>query len=268
MAIAATSKPRRPTGPRRLRARSVSDRGGPGWLGGYLDYTETPLASLWFILPMLLLHDLGVRHLAPIAGRLVEYRVTAFCLMGRFFEWFGAYGHLLPACAVVAVLLAWHWARNDPWVFNSLALVGMVVESVAWAIPLAGVYFLAGVQVSLGPPPPEWKLLSCLYLGAGIYEEMVFRLACFAALSFLLIDMGHFRPTIGIPLVVVIAAIAFSAYHLLGSEHLPWQGFVFVTLRGVYYGTIFLYRGFGLCVGVHASYDLIAGLLLCEKRGW
>ncbi len=49
----------------------------------------------------------------------------------------------------------------------------------------------------------------------------------------------------------------FSAYHLWGMGTLPWQAFVFIGLRGVYYGIIFLERGFGITVGVHTAYDLL-----------
>jgi len=57
--------------------------------------------------------------------------------------------------------------------------------------------------------------------------------------------------------VVVTAAVGFSAYHLLGNVDWPWQSFVFTGLRGVYYGIIFMERGFGLTVGVHTGYDLL-----------
>jgi hypothetical protein len=56
---------------------------------------------------------------------------------------------------------------------------------------------------------------------------------------------------------VLLAAIAFSGYHMLGFVSFPWQAFVFITLRGVYYGIIFLERGFGVTVACHTAYDLI-----------
>ena len=44
---------------------------------------------------------------------------------------------------------------------------------------------------------------------------------------------------------------------MLGNLNLPWQAFVFIGLRGVFYGIIFLERGFGITVGVHTAYDLL-----------
>jgi hypothetical protein len=48
---------------------------------------------------------------------------------------------------------------------------------------------------------------------------------------------------------------------MLGVGPMPWQAFVFIALRGVFYGTIFIERGFGITVGVHTAYDLLFLLL-------
>jgi hypothetical protein len=103
----------------------------------------------------------------------------------------------------------------------------------------------------------EWKLMASLYLGAGVYEELIFRLAAFSLLSFFLIDLAGGSVKLATPLIVVASAATFSAYHMLGIGHTPWQTFIFIALRGVFYGIIFLERGFGLSVGVHTAYDLM-----------
>ena len=71
--------------------------------------------------------------------------------------------------------------------------------------------------------------------------------------------------------MVIISAAAFSLYHYqipllhfspyTGSEPFDWQSFVFRTLAGIYFGLIFLWRGFGLTAGAHASYDITIVLL-------
>ncbi|HYE21334.1 MAG TPA: CPBP family glutamic-type intramembrane protease, partial [Tepidisphaeraceae bacterium] len=121
---------------------------------------------------------------------------------------------------------------------------------------LVGVYFMCspnGVQFA---PTGDPKLMAAMYLGAGVYEEAVFRLAGFAALSFLLVDVGKVRSIVAVPIVVSTAAGLFSVYHIWGGVDWPWQAFVFTGLRGVFYGIIFIERGFGVTVGVHTAYDL------------
>jgi hypothetical protein len=233
---------------------------------GYLAKSQLPLTALLFVLPLLILHEVGVRWFATLSPRAVEYRITAFTLLNRFFHSFGASGRYLPAMAVVAVLLSWHIARRDRWVFNIPLLPLMVLESFAWAIPLLGVHFLFSRQAPFFPLVGEWKLMASLYLGAGVYEEMVFRLAAFSILSFLLADLAKIPPKVATPLIVVIGASLFSGYHMLGASAIPWQSFIFIGLRGVYYGIIFIERGFGLSAGVHTAYDLIL-LGLSEAGG-
>jgi hypothetical protein len=234
--------------------------------GGYWEQSQLPLTSLLFVLPLLALHEIGIFWFGRVAGGMVEYRVAAFTLLTRLFDSCGASGRYLPALAVVGVLLAWHVAKGDRWVFNTPLLPLMVLESLLLALPLVGVYFLfsPGGLTYLGGG--DWKLLAALYLGAGVYEELVFRLGAFALLSMVLMDLLKCPRRMATPLIVLLAAATFSAYHMLGLGRLPWQAFVFVALRGVFYGTIFIERGFGITVGVHTAYDIFF-LLLRELNG-
>jgi hypothetical protein len=226
-------------------------------LGAYWSASQAPLTSLLFILPLLAMHEIGVQWYATVPGRLVEYRVTAFTLITRFLHTCGASGRYLPALAVVAILLSWHIARGDRWRLRIPLLPLMLVESVALAIPLLGVHFLFSPTGPSFIAVGEWKLMASLYLGAGIYEELIFRLAAFALFSLFLMDLAGLSAKFATPAIVVLSAATFSAYHMLGMSHFPWQAFVFIALRGVYYGIIFLERGFGLSVGVHTAYDLM-----------
>jgi hypothetical protein len=260
----ATARRPKSTTPRRPRAAS---RARPIALpSGYWHASQLPLTSLLFVLPLLALHEIGVHEFATLPGRAAEYRNTAFALLTRFLHACGASGRYLPALAVVAILLSWHIARNDRWVFNIPLLPLMLLESLAWAAPLLGVYFLVarGGPVYLGGG--DWKLQASLYLGAGVYEELVFRLGAISVLSLLLMDLGGLSVSIATPLIVAVSAATFSGYHILGMGHIPWQALVFIALRGVYYAIIFLERGFGLSVGVHTAYDLLF-LVLREASG-
>lgn len=236
------------------------------WLTSYLARSHNPLTALLFILPILVLHEIGVRYFATLSAHALEYRVAAFSLMTRFFHACGASGRYLPALAVVAILLSWHVARRDCWKLNFHLLPLMALESAIWALPLVGIYLLCAPSSPHYLPVGEWKLMATLYLGAGVYEELIFRLAAFSVLSFLLSDLARLPTKWTTPLIVLVSAIAFSGYHMLGLTQIPWQSLVFVALRGTYYGIIFIERGFGISVGVHTSYDILY-LLLTQVSG-
>ena len=61
--------------------------------------------------------------------------------------------------------------------------------------------------------------------------------------------------------MVATSAVLFSLYHYLGPESFHWQSFVFRTLAGIYFGCLFLTRGFGVTAGSHATYDILVAIL-------
>src|SRR5271170_5456838 len=74
----------------------------------YFQRSELPLTSLLFLLPLLILYELGTWRFASDPWHLTERRVIAFDLLQEFFRFFRASGRYLPAMAVVGILLAWH----------------------------------------------------------------------------------------------------------------------------------------------------------------
>lgn len=233
-------------------------------VSGYFRRSELPWHSLLFVLPMVVLYEIGTRQ---FASRPVETRIIAFTMMRDFFLLFGASGRYLPAIAVAGILLAWHIARKDPWDIHLPTLAGMGFESISLAVPLVLIGYLFRHYLPL-LAAEHWRGDVVLSLGAGIYEELVFRLACFAVLHLVLVDFLGLPKRSGILLVVLLSAVLFAAYHYLGSETFQLRSFAFRTIAGIYFGAIFLCRGFGLTAGSHAAYDImIVTLRLLGQSG-
>jgi len=57
---------------------------------------------------------------------------------------------------------------------------------------------------------------------------------------------------------------ALRGAHHLGPHGEPFNGafFAFRTAAGLYFAGLYRVRGFGIAVGAHAFYDVLAGLLL------
>jgi membrane protease YdiL (CAAX protease family) len=184
----------------------------------------------------------------------------AFRLLQVFFTQLGASGRLIPAFALVMILISWHMARRDPWTIKFETLWGMAMESMTLAIPLLALGISSArwnIHVPLWGRADSWRDESILSLGAGIYEELVFRLILMTLLMLLFCDL------LGVPklwsglLMVSISAVMFSLYHYLGHEAFQWQSFAFRTLAGIYFAGLFLTRGFGITAGCHISYDIM-----------
>ena len=237
----------------------------------YLDRTCWPLNCLIFIIPFLLFYQIG-SVIQPLAEeQRTPIHVMAFVLMLRFFSVFGAVGSYLPVLTVLLLLLGWHFAEQKRnklyrWRWEPKIYLAMAGESILWAIP-AFVIGLAALRqmapaMTLGVTTVPvldlpWTTAAVLSVGAGIYEELLFRLVLIALLDWLLRDLFEWKNFYAIPVIVVGSALLFSAYHALGDTALKPSHFFYLTAFGIYCAGVFIYRGFGIVVGAHAVYDLM-----------
>jgi Type II CAAX prenyl endopeptidase Rce1-like len=214
----------------------------------YFKRSEQPLTILLFLLPMLALYEIGTQRLATDLARQTQTRILAFAMLHQFMEFFGAYGQYLPALAVAGILMAWHAGTAMTMAVESILLAAPVLlisRSVERLLPL--------FQVAQG-----WHGGMVLAIGAGIYEELVFRLMGFTLLNIVLVDLLRINKRVAMGLMLVITSLLFAAYHHWSVQAPPfqWSDFAFRTASGLYFGILFLARGFGITAGVHAAYDI------------
>jgi hypothetical protein len=226
------------------------------WLSGYFQRSELPLYALVFLLPAMILFEIGISfHPAdPIA----------FHILQLFFNKLGATGRFVPLLSVVAILLTWHITRKDPWKIDMETLWGMLLESLLLAMPLLALGIAVArwhIHVPLAVPFHISSDNIILSLGAGIYEEFVFRLAMMTLVFIVAADLFKLRKSLSNLLMVAVSAVLFSLYHYLGNETYQVQSFVFRASAGIYFAILFLTRGFGITCGCHIAYDITIVLL-------
>ncbi len=227
---------------------------------GYFQKTKRPLYVLVFLAPLILAYEVGATMLfagADGAGEVLEARRV---LVG-FFSLFGVAGLHLPAALLVALLLSWQLIGKYSWTVRPSVLVGMWVESCVWAIPLLLVGpMLGGIGPAvLSDPLGElpWFSRLTLAIGAGLYEELVFRLILIAVVHAVASDLAQLGPKLSAGLAVAISAGVFAGYHR------PVGGaIVFYLFAGALFAGVYLGRGFGVAAATHALYDTVALVLL------
>jgi hypothetical protein len=184
----------------------------------------------------------------------------------------GLTDRLLLPLALVLVLLAWQVVRPGQWQFRPSILVGMVLESFLLALALVGVSRLMDLGfcmldrhvtpvLGLGDPRPRTNLAPLVgYLGAGIYEEALFRLML-VPLFFGLLRLLQTPQILASALAVTASALLFSLAHHAGTpgEPFTWFAFVFRWMAGVFFAWVFVIRGYGIAVGAHTAYDILVG---------
>jgi hypothetical protein len=233
------------------------------------DYWSTSRShrySLTFALPLLLLYEL-LEAVSPVRASGGIVRNGADVLLTGVFSWMlGPRGPLVFMALVIGGAL---WLilkdRSGRGPFRVSTLGAMLGESLVLALLFGVVVGTATVQLvgplralAAGGPLDGGPLARLtLSLGAGLYEELLFRVVIVALLSNGLRLLGLGRLAAG-TLAVVIGALLFSAFHYIGplGEPLRLESFVFRALAGVAFSALYLTRGFGITAWTHALYDV------------
>ena len=242
---------------------------------GYWAESSRPLASLVFIAPLLIIYEVGVRILGSQAAR-----NGADIWMRRMLGWMDFDQYFLLPVLTVCILLGWHYTTRQSWRLSSGILYGMTVESVLLAICLRVVLYVQGVAWhalsrslgSTGAQPAAAVDVSGTagrlvgFLGAGVYEELLFRLILLSLVAWIVRRLGA-RQRPGLIAAVVLTSLVFALAHYLGQYGEPlawrevsfWFGLLFRFVAGVFFSVLFVYRGFGIAAGSHAGYDILVG---------
>lgn len=240
----------------------------------YTFLSQRPLHVLVFLLPLIVIFEIGAS--TTHTGQTVKAQRELW----EFFEWFGAGGMHVPAILTVVVLLIWHILSADRWRVRGRVLAGMAFESAAWTAPLLVLALLLarvlgieqttaraamavlGQDTGAGPalPLPSWFNSLSMALGAGVYEEVLFRLIGLALVHIAVVDVGGLSDRMGKVIGVVVTSALFSVYHdsvLPAGGGVDWPTAMYYFAAGVYFSVVYLARGLGIAVGVHALYDAV-----------
>jgi len=232
----------------------------------YGELTHRPLHCLVFLLPLLVVYELGVWAIQVCHPGSAGVKLVAEDLLERFLAACGATAYHLPPLAVVAILVSWQIFSREPWKVHWPTILGMTGESLLLALPLLALNYLLGyiglsrLAAAAADRSGVWYEHLILSIGAGIYEELVFRLILISVLSFLLIDVLRVPRHYGLAAIIVLSSAAFALQHQapLGSELFVPARFSFRLLAGGFLASVFVMRGFAVAVGCHAFYDIIA----------
>lgn len=245
---------------------------------GYWAESRRPMASLLFILPLLVVYEVGIFWLGPAA---VRNGVDVW--LRQFLEWMGFGQYFLLPALTVGILFAWQYTSREPWLVSRGVLCGMTVESLLLAFCLRLILHAQGLLSQSFTSPPGGSLAAIfaaagvgeaeihvnlsttfsnlvMFLGAGIYEELLFRLIFLTAAVWILRYWGMNR-SLSILTSIVLTSVLFSAAHYIGPQGETPQlfSFTFRLIAGVFFCLLFVYRGFGIAAGTHAAYDIIVG---------
>jgi len=239
--------------------------------GGYLPATRHPWPNFLFLLPLLLAYEGGVLWLGGTQPHVIRNGADAWLRWAL--EAFGLQQLYWTPALLAALFLYWSWVRRADRPDDLVGVTtGMAIESVAFALGLWGISRGLGplldgfgIELRAGPLTATEQAIGQVitFVGAGIYEEMLFRLLLFCSLDWLLGWVGLPSP-LALLLAAGASATLFSAAHHIGPFGEPFHGYVFLfrTLAGLYFALLLKLRGFGIVAGAHACYDVLVGVVV------
>ncbi|MBE7465696.1 MAG: CPBP family intramembrane metalloprotease [Planctomycetes bacterium] len=241
-----------------------------GSLNSYLTETRRPIYSAALVLPFLIVYEVGVVWLdtAYINGAdAIIMRLMHKLSLGAIPAF--ASGVVLIACFVV-----WQVRSGASWKLDTQKLGYQFLESLAFAAVLF--VFLGWISARLPAPrsAPGLVLMASgesggirgtleqmvLYCGAGVYEELLFRVLQLQLLMLVFTKLLKLDKAYAAAWAVGLGAVIFSLFHYIGAEEFHINSFLQRTFAGVYFAAVYVTRSFGVAAAAHAEYDIMVGI--------
>ena len=225
----------------------------------YWTLSRSPYYSFIFVLPFLAMYEVMVLFLNR--DQLISLRNGADVLMRQFLSIFGEWGFYVLSVSYILIFLFVFLIQKKDWnitVIKSDYLLGMLAEGTVWGLALY--CFMRYVPVFLMfPSGKELFQQITLAIGAGLYEEFVFRVISIAVIFNLLRLIFQWDKQFSIVFSIVISGIIFSAFHFAGpyGDVFTSSLFIYRWLAGILLGMIYILRGFGIVSYAHMIYDFI-----------
>ena len=185
------------------------------------------------------------------ADALMRQMLSALGIGGLF--WIG--GLFFIGFITIYLLQKYSW---DDYEIKSRYFISMVIESIFWSYLLF--IFMSNMHLLLMVPNGTRIIQNVtLAIGAGIYEEILFRIISIYLFKYILGLIFQWGDQSKIGISIILAAVLFSLFHFIGEFGDPFSFVIFMVrfLAGITLGLLYILRGFGITAWTHSLYDLI-----------
>ena len=192
-----------------------------------------------------------VAYLRNGADALMRQLLATLGISGLF--WIG--GLFFIAFIVIYFIQRYSWEEYE---IKSRYFLYMVFESILWSYLL---FLLMSNMHLILMAPSGYKVLQnvTLAIGAGLYEEILFRVILIVLFNYILSLVFQWEYYFKNIVSIVLASVFFSLFHFLGElgDFYSFNIFMVRFFAGIYLGILYFFRGFGIAAWTHSLYDLI-----------
>lgn len=222
---------------------------------GYFQSSRTLAFGLIAILPLLA----GYQYLAFAASKeqVLQVRNGADVILRQLFAVVGIHspfylGTLLVAAIGAAIIMRRKGTRLEPRYF-----LFAILESVLYALLFTWLLTEATDRLMLAMGARRsFHADLMLALGAGVYEELLFRVVLYGGAALILLRFTPMHPVIITIVAALVSSLLFAWAHYMGWEQFNWYSFVYRLLAGLLFCLLYQFRGLGIAAWAHALYDI------------
>ena len=225
------------------------------------------LTSLILVLPLLIFYGVGVLF-SQEAMNGADFLTQSLLLL------LGPRGYLVFQGGLVLAFLALVLGLRRRQDFELNQFVPVVLESGIYALTMGTLIIfvmvdLLGIDPRLATGGMDSLAGRTVFdrlvmaVGAGVHEELVFRLILLNGLIVFGRKVLDLRPWMAVGMAFVVSSLMFAGAHHLGplGEPLRLGVFTYRAMAGLFFAGLFHYRSFAIAVYTHAIYDAYVFLL-------
>ncbi|MBI45821.1 MAG: hypothetical protein CMG66_06640 [Candidatus Marinimicrobia bacterium] len=227
----------------------------------YFVYSKNIFTSLIFIFPFLLIYE--IICFFYFKGLDYQIRNSADIIFRRFFDSFDIFSEYFYPISLLALVFIIFFIKKSEFVnfdikFNYFFI--MLLEGCLFGLLLLfiinDISFISFKSIAY---QDDFLLNLYLCIGAGIWEEALFRFFLF---SFIYKILSYFEINdsfLSLYIAIFFSALLFSVFHYVGDsgEIFNINSFIIRFLAGIYLSVLYYFRGLGIVVMAHVSYDFI-----------
>lgn len=220
----------------------------------YFSQSHNLLNSLVLVLPLMILYQVGVLLVGSEALNGVDF---VSIILFRLTD--GPLGLIIFNIVLLIVMAVGTWRLRKKQNFDVNIMIPMLIESTIYAVFL-GVVIVFIMRHTMPMARPEfahlgWLTKITISLGAGVYEELLFRLLLISLLTYIFVKWAKVQKGTALFGAFLISAFLFSLAHYMGAQ-VEAYGFVYRFIAGLIFAVLFKFRSFAIAVYTHAFYDM------------
>lgn len=234
----------------------------------YFSDTKNLLYSFLISLPLFLAYELLILISQPDSSQIVRISVDSW--FKSIFSLFGV--NTVSITLLIVALFGMFILYKEREQLRELRFKYfplMIGESTIYAVlvTLVATFFVSMVfAISANDPISSLTGLQkfALSLGAGLYEELFFRVILVSVLVLVFQKVFNNKNWAAITAAIILSAFLFSMVHYVGSMGDPFtlSSFTYRFVFGLILNGIYVWRGFGIAAWTHALYDLMVLFVL------